>query len=137
MCIRIFVYGSLKPDEYNYFVCADRVIFSTPAIAYGSLYHLPFGYPAMTEGSNRIQGYLLTFDDPEMLTLLDEFETHEPELLIPFAPTQNCDYTRHSVEVFDLDGRSLGKAWTYLMTEAQIKCLQGVRLTTGSWSAQN
>jgi gamma-glutamylcyclotransferase (GGCT)/AIG2-like uncharacterized protein YtfP len=129
MSIRIFVYGSLKPDEYNYSVCADRVVAVEPAIAYGTLYDLPFGYPAMTIGTDQIQGYLLTFHDPEILPFLDDFETHD-------LPTQNCDYDRHSIEVFSDDGSSLETAWVYRMTPEQVQQVQGQRLTTDSWHSQ-
>lgn len=136
MCIRIFVYGSLKPGEFNYAMCANRVIASQPAIAYGTLYDLPFGYPAMALGSELIHGYLLSFADAEILPFLDEFETHDLELLEPFSLVQNCDYARHLIEVLDVDERPLGQAWVYLMTLDQISQLQGKRVTSGKWSSK-
>jgi gamma-glutamylcyclotransferase (GGCT)/AIG2-like uncharacterized protein YtfP len=119
MSIRIFVYGSLKPDEFNYFVCADRVISTEAAIAYGSLYHLPLGYPAMTLGKNPIQGYILTFTDAEILPLLDDFED---------------EYERQLIDTFTPDAQFLTQTWAYLMSIAQINQLRGTPVADGNWS---
>jgi gamma-glutamylcyclotransferase (GGCT)/AIG2-like uncharacterized protein YtfP len=117
--IKIFVYGSLKPDEFNYFVCADRVVSVEAAIAYGSLFHLPLGYPAMTLGTVPIQGYILTFTDAEILLLLDDFED---------------EYERQLIDTFTLDAQFLTQAWAYLMSIAQINQLKGIPVLDGNWS---
>ncbi|MER3478225.1 MAG: hypothetical protein C4287_19385, partial [Leptolyngbya sp. ERB_1_2] len=65
--INVFVYGTLKPDESNYFLCADRVISSKPAIVHAYLYHLPLNYPAIVPGNAITCGYLLTFTDQTIL----------------------------------------------------------------------
>ena len=64
----VFVYGTLKPNNSNYQqYCATKVISSQPAIALGQIFALPMGYPAMIEGNDQVQGYLLTFADSNIL----------------------------------------------------------------------
>ena len=59
---RVFVYGTLKPDQANFEkYCAGKVIAQQQAIAYGELFLLPMGYPAMIVGNSPVYGYLLSF----------------------------------------------------------------------------
>ncbi len=136
MSIRIFVYGSLKPDEFNYSVCADRVVSTEPAIAQGTLYHLPLGYPAMTTGNTPIHGYILTFADAEILPILDTFETHDRTELQKLFPDlkENCDYDRHLIDTFTPDAQFFTQAWAYLMTITQITQIQGILIPSGNWT---
>ncbi|GAP96131.1 gamma-glutamylcyclotransferase family protein [Leptolyngbya sp. NIES-2104] len=133
--INVFVYGTLKPDESNYFLCADRVISSKPAIVQAELYHLPFNYPAIVPGDARTYGYLLTFDDAAILEILDEYEQHEPEVIAPFG--SDNDYARQEIEVFNLEGHALGSAWVYVMSLKQIDRLGGIRIPSGVWSKKD
>ncbi|BAU15017.1 hypothetical protein LEP3755_55730 [Leptolyngbya sp. NIES-3755] len=132
--ITVFVYGTLKPDESNYFLCADRVTSSKPAIVHAHLYHLPFHYPAIVPGDAITYGYLLTFDHPEILEILDEYEQHEPEAIAPFG--SGNDYERRELEVFDLDGTRIGTAWAYVMKLEQVDRLGGVPVPSGVWSTK-
>ena len=132
--IQIFVYGTLKPDESHYFLFADRVILSKPAIVHAFLYHLPFHYPAIMRGNAQTYGYLLTFNDQAILDLLDEYEQHEPKAIAPFG--SNNDYERREIEVFDLNGESLGLAWAYVMKLEQIDRLNGVLIPGGVWNSK-
>lgn len=133
--INVFVYGTLKPDESNYFLCADRVISSKLAIVQAELYHLPFHYPAIVPGDARTYGYLLTFDDAAILEILDEYEQHEPDAIAPFGSNNN--YERREIEVFDLDGDLIGLAWAYVMNLEQIDRLGGIRIPSGVWSGKD
>ena len=145
--IQIFTYGTLQPEEllkpnttpYQRY-CAEKMIDFCSATALGYLYHLPLGYPAMTIGANQVYGSLLSFTDPKILDVLDEYEKHEPEMLNRFFPTQNpdeYDYQRQQIEVFSLAQNSLGLAWAYLMTPQQIQHLQGIPIANGRWAAKN
>lgn len=144
--IPIFVYGTLQPGEINDWVWADAVVKAQPAIAIGQLYHLPFGYPALSEGTQTVHGFLLCFADPSILQRLDEFERHDPIALHPFIGTdspQDYNYDRQWIEVFaldfevfDLDRRSLGQAWVYRMTIAQINKIGGIPLSTEQWNSR-
>ena len=71
--LRVFVYGTLKPDEANYQkYCAGKVLNTTSAIALGELFALPMGFPAMTLGDRPVYGYLLSFS--ELPTLMQRIQ---------------------------------------------------------------
>lgn len=133
--IRVFTYGTLKPGEINHRVCAADVVEVQPAIAIGRLYHLPFEYPAMTlEEKGIVQGYVLTFSQPEILAALDQFEQHDPETFQQVAPRQSLDdsqYSRLLLNVFTPHQTPLDPAWGYVMTRSQIEQLQGVPVPNG------
>jgi gamma-glutamylcyclotransferase (GGCT)/AIG2-like uncharacterized protein YtfP len=77
--LNVFVYGTLKPEEVNYQrYCAGKVVEEKRAIAFGQLFDLPLGYPAMTLGESPVQGYLLTLADPTVLSILDEIGRLRP-----------------------------------------------------------
>ena len=122
--VNVFVYGTLKPNFSNYAqYCADRVIGSQQAIAIGQLFNLPMGYPAMTSGDEQVYGYLLTFADERILEDLDELEDYQSD-----RPSSKNLYDRRQIEVFDLEQKSLGLVWAYLMTSEQIVQFDGVAI---------
>ena len=129
MMINIFVYGTLKPNYTNYDrYCADQVIDRQQAIAIGKLFNLPMGYPAMTVGNAKVQGYLLTFADDLILESLDELEDYQRD-----RPSHQNLYDRREVEVFDLEKKPLGLAWAYLMQPEQIIQFGGVANPDGCY----
>ncbi len=131
--LRVFVYGTLKPGEVNYKRYCDRkVVNATKAFALGKLFELPQGYPAMTLGDSRVYGYLLEFSVLEVLDELDELEDYYPA-----KPASENLYNRQKIEVYDLQGRSLGWAWVYLMTPEMVDKLGGVLQANGWWSSIN
>lgn len=101
------------------------------AIAFGQLFDLPLGYPAMTPGESPVQGFLLTFADPAVLSLLDELEDYVPHRL----PEEN-EYNRQQIETYTLEGQALGLAWAYLMTFEQVQRLKGVPIPSGWWNSR-
>ena len=128
--LKVFVYGTLKPGEANYQrYCEGKVVEEQKAIAFGQLYDLPLGYPAMTHGESPVQGFLLTFADPNVLIALDELEEYNPNRL----PQEN-EYERQQLEIYNLSAQSLGRAWVYLMTPDRVQRLGGVLLRSGWWS---
>jgi gamma-glutamylcyclotransferase (GGCT)/AIG2-like uncharacterized protein YtfP len=130
--IKVFVYGTLKPGEANYQqFCADYVVAAQKAIALGQLFDLPLGYPAMTPGNFRVYGFLLSFTNREIISQLDWLEDYNPQ-----RPVAENEYYRQQIEVYDTTLASLGTAWTYLMTSAQIRAFGGVFLPNGCWSGQ-
>ena len=130
--IDVFVYGTLKPGESNYLnYCAGKTIKETKAYTWGELYHLSLGYPAITEGDNKIEGYLLTFADASILTSLDELEDYHQER----SPELN-EYYRQQVPVYNLTDDFLGSAWSYLMGLEKIKQLRGIPLNCGYWNSK-
>ncbi|MBD2741446.1 gamma-glutamylcyclotransferase [Coleofasciculus sp. FACHB-1120] len=128
--LQVFVYGTLKPGECNYErYCAGKVVEEERAIAFGELFSLPAGYPAMIPGSAEIHGFLLTFPDSTVLQTLDNLEGYDPH-----RPEAQNEYNRHQIETYNLSGQPLAMAWTYLMTPAQVRHQKGVLLTSGWWS---
>ncbi len=134
----LFVYGTLKPGyaPYQHF-CAATVVTMQAAIVQGQLYHLPMGYPAITIGGQGwVQGYRLTFADADILTVLDDYEQHDPAQLAPYLPdseVDSCNYVRQWVELWDGQQNPLGSAWAYGMTFAQVDRLQGQFRPDGIW----
>ncbi len=127
--INIFVYGTLKPNYTNYDrYCAAKVIDSQQVIAQGKLFNLPMGYPAMTVGNGKVQGYLLTFADDHILEDLDELEDYRSD-----RPSYENLYDRRQIEVFDLEQKSLGLAWAYLMNLEQVVQFGGVAKPDGCY----
>jgi gamma-glutamylcyclotransferase (GGCT)/AIG2-like uncharacterized protein YtfP len=128
----VFVYGTLKPNEANYAkYCAGKTIAQQQAIAYGDLFALPMGYPAMIIGSAQVHGYLLSFPDASILESLDELEDYQSDR----ASHANL-YDRRLIEVFDLQGGSLGMAWAYFMELAQVTKFAGIVQPYGLWTQQ-
>jgi gamma-glutamylcyclotransferase (GGCT)/AIG2-like uncharacterized protein YtfP len=134
MLVRVFVYGTLKPAELNRSdaneyqrSCLSQLVNAEPAIAYGHLYDLPEGYPAMVLGNDLVHGFLLSFLDDTILSILDEYEGYE-------ANSLNNDYDRISIEIFTPKQESLGLAWTYVMTHEGVDRAQGVLIPNGIWN---
>ncbi|MBW4558685.1 MAG: gamma-glutamylcyclotransferase [Trichormus sp. ATA11-4-KO1] len=128
--VRVFVYGTLKPGEANYQkYCAGKVRNAKRAVVLGRLFTLPMGYPAMTPGEDSVHGYLLSFADLGILDALDELEDYQPARQM----SENL-YYRQQVEIYNLQGLSLGDAWAYLMAPEQVYQLQGLPQLDGWWS---
>ena len=126
----VFVYGTLKPNQANFEqYCAGKVIAMQQAIAYGELFVLPMGYPAMIVGNSPVYGYLLSFNDDSILESLDELEDYQSDR----ASIENL-YNRQQIEVFDMQGRLLGKAWAYFMTSFQVIKFGGISQPNGLFS---
>jgi gamma-glutamylcyclotransferase (GGCT)/AIG2-like uncharacterized protein YtfP len=125
----VFVYGTLKPHQANYAeYCAGRVIAQQQAIAYGELFALPMGYPAMILGDRQVHGYLLSFPDVSILDSLDDLEDYQCD-----RAAENA-YNRQQIEVFDLAGNSLGLSWAYCMSLEQVTKFGGIAQIDGCWS---
>lgn len=127
--VNVFVYGTLKPGESNYqSYCAVDVIEAKRAIAFGQLFALPLGYPAMTLGNCSIHGFLLSFSNSVILERLDWLEDYNPNRSFG----QN-EYYRQQIEIYNLALDSLGLAWVYLMTPEQVNYHGGLLISSGWW----
>ena len=69
----------------------------------GKLYSLPAGYPAMTEGKDKVRGVVLTFPDSSILTNLDELEDYQENRVFYLN-----EYYRQMVPIYSLKDRFLG-----------------------------
>lgn len=128
--LRVFVYGTLKPGEANYQqYCAHKLVNAKKAIAYGELFSLPVGYPAMTVGYNLVYGYLLEFSDANVISALDTLEDYDPSR----QKSENL-YNREQVAIFDLQGEKQAEAWIYIMTRHRVNLLGGRIQPDGWWS---
>jgi len=132
--LEVFVYGTLKPHEANYKAfCGEKVIEAVRAYTYGVLYDLPsFRYPAMTRGTEKVQGFLLTFAQEEALADLDRLEGYQQGR----SPAEN-EYDRQKVPVYSLDGSFLTEAWTYFMSANRVKEKGGVLVPSNWWQGSS
>jgi len=125
----LFAYGTLKPGERAFDqLCQPFVLATQTAQAKGRLYHLPFGYPAMTLESGWVQGVLLTFSSTEYLHLIDAFEEYYPER------PRDSEYQRCFHPIYDVNQQILGSAWAYTMDRDRVLALKGQWLPQGYWS---
>ena len=128
--IRVFVYGTLKPGEYNYQrYCQQHVVHTSVAIALGQLFQLPMGYPAMVPGSGVVQGMILSFPHSSILQALDQLEDYDPQ-----RPPEHNEYQRQQIQTYTLNHQPLKQAWAYTMTIESVQRFQGSRIIpTGYW----
>ena len=134
--MKVFVYGTLKPGEINFEGFFDPLeILSTPAMAQGQLYQIPFytekysrGYPAMTLGKDWVAGYLFEIESSDLLERLDNLEGYKEGR----SPKEN-DYQRQCLPVFTLEKEFLTDAWVYVMTQEQLVRAGGFQLNRSSW----
>jgi gamma-glutamylcyclotransferase (GGCT)/AIG2-like uncharacterized protein YtfP len=130
--LRVFVYGTLKPEEENHdFYCKAWMVEAREAFMYGQLYDLPFGYPAMTVGRSPVYGFILSFADPNVLIQLDQLEEYDPS-----RPIDQNEYIRVAAEAFDLHYQPLGQVWVYQMAPELVQRANGILLTNGKWTSR-
>lgn len=130
--IRVFVYGTLKPGESNYqYYCKGKTVAEIPAYTWGQLYHLPIGYPGMTQGNNKVMGWLLSFEDKQILASLDLLEDYQE-----WRVSQLNEYNREKLPIYNLAGDSLGKAWCYVMSLAKVLEKKGILVEDEQWNSK-
>jgi len=128
--LRLFVYGTLKPDESAYpHYCEPYVTATQTACVRGELFHLPQGYPALTRGDRWITGALLVFRQEDAIARVDDFEDYDPT-----RPAAANLYERVVQPVFSTTQQPLGDAWVYLMSAQRVQTLGGSRVESGVWS---
>ncbi|MEG0562441.1 MAG: gamma-glutamylcyclotransferase family protein, partial [Cetobacterium sp.] len=106
---KVFVYGSLRSDMFNYNVYLDgKVEENKKASIKGDLFHLDNKeYPAVVPGEGKVVGELMSFDNFEStLKDLDDLEAY-----IEGEEDEN-EYNRKVVDVILEDG-SIEKAYYY------------------------
>ena len=106
---RVFVYGSLRTDMFNYKTYLDgKVEESIKGTISGDLFHIKNkGYPAVVPGEGEVVGELMTFKDFEsVLKELDELEAYEE------GKESENEYNRKIVDVKIAEGTVI-KAYYY------------------------
>jgi len=97
----------------------------TPAWTYGELYDLGY-FPALTEGTNKVYGELIEFDNLEILQRIDSLEGYRGE-------NSNFNfYDRKEIQVFTDDNEFT--AWAYFLNKSKIIDSGGELITSGVWS---
>ena len=128
--LKVFVYGTLKPQEANYQdYCQGKTIAEKKCWTRGKLFALSLGYPGMTYGEDKVYGYLLTFASESELIHLDSLEGYTG---VKDSPENR--YDRSMVKVYDQDNSPFDRAWAYFMTERTIKDANGIYLPSGNWT---
>ncbi len=128
----VFVYGTLKPGEYNYqCYCQGEMIQTQTAIAYGQLFQLPMGYPAMIAAEGVVYGMILSFPHPAILQALDQLEDYDP-----YRRPEDNEYQRQQIQTYTVDHQPLRTVWAYLMTSESIRRFPGaILIPSGCWSS--
>lgn len=127
--MKVFVYGTVMPGgRYYDYICKEHLASFTEAKAKGCLYDLKVGYPGMTLGEDWVKGYLLRFDSDEVLKKLDQLEGYSEQ-----NSSENNEYNRIKIAVFDLNENFMGQAWSYIMNEAQLSQYNFERIESGQW----
>ena len=81
----------------------------------------------MTEGDQKVYGYVLKFADEMPLQILDQLETYDPQS----APQDN-EYDRRLIPIYDLEsGHFLEQVWGYVMRPEKVQELEGIVLPSG------
>ena len=112
----LFVYGSLRQSINNPMSKILRRYASPTGEAYihGKLYDVG-SYPAAIKSeqpSDRVLGELFSLQSPKpVFERLDEYEGYDPQ------DKSRSLYHRQKIEVFRLNGKKIGYAWTYLFNK--------------------
>ena len=124
---------SQAPRLKNFLYSEGKALDAIKSTTFGALYDLPsFGYPAMTEGTGVVRGYLLSFADDSWMPSIDELEEYDPRRSI-----EENVYNRVKIDVYSDDGSYLGKHWGYSMQMSRIRSFGGVLIESGEWSPKS
>lgn len=127
----VFVYGTLMPGERYYrAICAGKTTAEVPAKIRAKLYHLPEprNYPAITQGNDWVQGWILGFTDPALIQALDDLEDYKPN-----RPAHANEYTKQTIQAYTREGQPLTQAQAYFMTQERVANYQGKPITGKPW----
>lgn len=96
--IYTFTYGTLMKGERNHTLLKDKVTFITTATVKGSIFHLPYGYPAYLDDSkeNKVFGEVYEINT-QVLEALDNLEGYNDS-------SQSGMYLRKKIKVTTLNG---------------------------------
>lgn len=122
--MKVFVYGTLRKNEKNYFLLQNSKCLAEQAWTYGELFDTGCGYPTMKMTSqSKVYGEIYEIDDL-VLKELDQLEDYE-------AGREDNLYERIEIEVFtDLDNY---RAFVYI--EKQKHVLKPI--PEGDWKLYN
>ena len=84
----------------------------------------------MTKGNRTVHGYLLEFENSNILSALDQLEDYNPSR----QKSKNL-YNQEQVNIFTLQRKIRVRAWVYLMSKFRVDQLKGKPQVDGWWSA--
>lgn len=120
---KVFVYGTLMKDMHNHHLIEPFIKHLENAKAFGQLYDLPFGYPAMITGNEEIWGEIIELKDVEVaLNVLDRLEGYSGE-----ESLRNL-YNRTVQKVHTLSGKA-EQAYVYLWANPDTLDQLGTQIT--------
>jgi gamma-glutamylcyclotransferase (GGCT)/AIG2-like uncharacterized protein YtfP len=123
-----FVYGTLRPGQWNFRLIAPLVVETEPATLHGHvLYGRRLPFPYARPGPGRVVGDVLRVDlssMPEALRILDALEGYRGE-------GRSNHYVRRPVNV--VTGRGALLAWVYLAGSGVSRLSQRQVICTGDW----
>ncbi len=134
----LFVYGTLRPGQSAFEKFCREALTVDPAVASGSLYVLPAGYPVilLTESVSEpptrhrpgsVRGDVVSFSDMQtQLGLLDAYEE---------VGGARSEYVRTIIDVRLLESGKMLRAWTYACPPEEAVALAGKArlLSSGDW----
>lgn len=152
--LRVFVYGTLKRGFHNHERLCQSAVACIPATAWGRLYHLPAGYPALsipdslalargtvdpladTRTQEVCKPAAVPLPEGDWGTVYGEvLEFDDPASALPpldwlegFTPGEQSLYDRVLIPVQCRN--TWISAWAYVMTTIR----QGIRVPDGNWT---
>jgi gamma-glutamylcyclotransferase (GGCT)/AIG2-like uncharacterized protein YtfP len=106
-----FVYGTLLPEQPNYYVWGEAIVFEEEGVlANGRLYDMGYYPMLIEEGDEPVTGMIVNVAETEyeaVLERLDHLEGYDP------AQPEMCAYRRMLREVSGVNGRIVA-AWVYI-----------------------
>jgi gamma-glutamylcyclotransferase (GGCT)/AIG2-like uncharacterized protein YtfP len=125
---RFFFYGTLRRGQSNHHLVSGAVESVVPATTAGRIYHLPAGYPALTDGDGVVHGDLVTFAAGglrELVARLDDLEG-----VVEGAPEKSL-YLRELRWTRTARGRA--RAWCYVFPAERLAGGAGELVEGGDW----
>jgi gamma-glutamylcyclotransferase (GGCT)/AIG2-like uncharacterized protein YtfP len=123
-----FVYGTLLPNQPNYYLWKDSIADSKNGIIRNYQLFDMGHYPMIVESEgNNVEGmivYIKTEDYSKITKIIDNLEGYTPE------NHGNCAYNRET-KIIELENRESEKAWIYIGSEEYIK--KENKVEEGNW----
>jgi len=126
-----FVYGTLRPNESNYYYTQGKTVSEQPAHVYGfAMYNLGT-YPMIVPVNDSIllHGDLLTIASTHyqnVIRAIDRLEGYTPQ-----KPDNNL-YLRHAIDVTITESGNTQKAWIYVGSRHSIRASHPL-IEDGDW----
>ncbi len=135
----LFVYGTLRPGQSAFEKLCREALTVDPAVANGSLYVLPAGYPVLVlpesvseplacHRPESVMGDLLSFSDMEVrLELLDAYEE---------VGAETAEYVRTIIDVRLLGSGRVVRSWAYACPPGKAAALAAAArlIPSGDWA---